>query len=183
MPRERAAILLGRLLGPRVLPRNLVGKASIRARGWRTVGTHRAVCSLYPRAAVQKRASEREPAWLRASLVSWGCSRCESCFSPPVSGPSPSGSSCLFSHDIDGMDSPIVVKGGATRNSSSKVLLLGSEECFIGAERMSKWFLEKIVACLQHSFKYCRICAIARSRFCFTEGDHRKLVLWIVVTS
>ena len=153
------------------------------ADGGLLVGTHRVVCGSCPREAVQKSASERGLAWLRASLVTRGCSPFEFCSWPLMPGPSPSGSSCLFSHDIDGMVRPIVVNGGATRNSSSKLLSFGSEECSIGAERMSDWLSKKMVTCNIPS-SIAEICPVTRrrtSRFCFTEADHRKVAsLWIL---
>jgi hypothetical protein len=45
----------------------------------------------------------------------------------------------------------------------------------MGAERMSERSAKKIVTRFQCPFKYCRICAITRSRLSFTQ--------WIVVTS
>ena len=89
----------------------------------------------------------------------------------------------LVQHDIDGMVRPIVVNGGATRNSSSKLLSFGSEECSIGAERMSDWLSKKMVTCNIPS-SIAEICPVTRrrtSRFCFTEADHRKVAsLWIL---
>ena len=92
---------------------------------------------------------------------------------PGLSSPD---SSCLFSQDIDGMDRPIVVKGGATMNLSSELLSIDAGECSIGAERMGERSAKKTVTCLQRRFKYCRIRASTRrtSRFCFAKGARRK---------
>ncbi len=98
-----------------------------------------------------------------------GCSPFKFCSSPLTPGLLPPDSSCLFSQDIDGMDRPIAVKGGATTNSPSELLSIGAREYSIVAGRMSERSAKKIVTCLQRPFKYCRICAITRcmSMFCF----------------